>query len=181
MAVPAYAGFIIDVVIALVLVFSFIGGLKEGAVREFLGLLAFIVALSLTGAFKAFVWGWLGFIQDSLWRDFFAFLVAMGIIMIVLHLVFILPRVLLAKVWNGGFIWNALGGIFGAVNTALGLVLLVVLLDMFPVLDWLGDMLAASGLMNWLVSSFGSTILTLLHMTGPYIQSLGISISFCAV
>jgi uncharacterized membrane protein required for colicin V production len=181
MAVPAYAGFIIDIVVALVLVFSFIGGLKQGAVREFFGLLAFIIALSFTGAFITFVWGWLGFIPDNSWRSFFTFLATMGIILIILHLVFLLPRMLLDKVWNGGFIWNVLGGIFGVANTALGLVLMVVLLDIYPVLNWLSDFLAASGVMNWLVSSFGSTILTLLHMTGAYIPALGISISFYVV
>jgi membrane protein required for colicin V production len=180
MAVPTYVGIIIDIVIALVLVFSFIGGLKQGAVKEFLNLLAFIIALSLTGAFTVYVHGWLGFIADPLWRDFFAFLATMGLIMIVLHLVFLLPRVLLDKVWNGGFIWNVLGGIFGVVNTALGLVLLVVLLDMYPVVNWLGDSLAASNVMNWLVASFGSIILSLLHMTGAYLQALDINISFYA-
>jgi uncharacterized membrane protein required for colicin V production len=181
MAVPAYAGFIIDVIVALILVFSFIGGLKEGAVKEFLNLLAFIIALSLTGAFTGYVWGWLSFIQDHLWRDFFTFLLTMGIITIILHLVFILPRSLLDKVWNGGFIWNALGGIFGVANTALGLVLMVILFDIYPVLDWLSDLLGASNILNWLVSSFGSVILSLLHMTGAYYQAVGISISFFVV
>ncbi len=181
MVVPTYAGIIIDVIVALVLFFSFIGGLKEGAVREFLGLLAFIIALSLTGAFTAYVWGWLSFVTDQLWRNFFTFLATMGIILIILHLVLLLPRVLLDKVWNGGFIWNVLGGIFGVVNTALGLVLMVILFDMYPVLGWLNDLLGASNLLNWLVSSFGSIILSLLHMTGAYLPALHVSISFCVV
>ncbi|MCX6002401.1 MAG: CvpA family protein, partial [Chloroflexi bacterium] len=120
MAVPTYAGIIIDLIVALVLVFSLIGGLKQGAVKEFFGLLAFIVALSLTGAFTAYVWAWMSFATDHLWRAFFTFLVTMGIILIVLHLVFLLPRNLLDRIWNGGFIWNVLGGIFGLLNTALG-------------------------------------------------------------
>ena len=168
MAVPTYAGIIIDLIVALILVFSFIGGLKGGAVREFFGLLAFIIALSLTGAFTAYIWGWMSFVPDYLWRSFFTFLVTMGIILLILHLVFLLPRYLLDKVWNGGFIWYALGGIFGLLNTALGLVLMVTLFDIYPVLGWLSDLLAASNLLNWLVSSFGSIILSLLHMTGAY-------------
>lgn len=172
MAVPAYAGIIIDIVVALVLVFSFLGGLKDGAVREFFGLLAFIIALSLTGAFLTYVRGWMSFIQDQVWRDFFAFLVTMGIITLVLHLVFILPRSLLNGVWEGGFIWSALGGLFGLANTALGLVLMVILFDMYPVLGWLNDLLGASNVLNWLVSNFGSVVLSLLHMTGAYWQAL---------
>ncbi len=92
-----------------------------------------------------------------------------------------MPRNLLDKVWNGGFIWNALGGIFGVVNTALGLVLMVILFDMYPVLNGLSDLLGASNVLNWLVSSFGSIILSLLHMTGAYLQALNINISFYVV
>lgn len=168
MVVPTYAGIIIDLIVALVLVFSFLGGLKEGAVRGFFGLLAFIIALSLTGAFTAYFLGWMSFVPDHLWRAFFTFLVTMGIITIILHLVLMLPRHLLDKVWNGGFIWNALGGIFGVVNSALGLVLMVILFDIYPVLNWLSDLLTASNVLNWLVSSFGSIILSLLNMTGAY-------------
>jgi uncharacterized membrane protein required for colicin V production len=181
MVIPNFTGIIIDLVIALVLFFSLLGGLKEGAVKEFFGLLAFVIALSLTGAFMPYVLPWLSFIPDHLWRDFFTFLATMGIILIILHLVFILPRNLLDKVWDGGFIWNALGGVFGLANTALGLVLMVILFDMYPVLDWLNDLFAISNLLNWLVSSFGSVIFSLMHMTGAYLQALAISISFYVV
>jgi uncharacterized membrane protein required for colicin V production len=181
MVVPTYAGIIIDLIVALVLVFSFLGGFKAGAVKEFLGLLAFIIALSLTGAFTAYVWGWLSFAPDHLWRAFFTFLITMGIILIILHLVFILPGNLLDKAWNGGFIWSALGGIFGVVHTVLGLVLMVILFDLYPVLNGLSDLLGASNVLNWLVSSFGSIILSLLHMTGAYLQALNINISFYVV
>ena len=168
MAVPTYAGIIVDLIVALILVFSFLGGLKEGAVKEFFGLLAFIIALAFTGAFIVYVVGWMSFAQDSLWRAFLTFLVTMGIILIVLHLALLGPRYLLDRVWNGGFIWSALGGVFGVVNTALGLVLMVILLEIYPVFTWLSNWLAVSNILNWLVSSFGSTILTLMRMTGIY-------------
>jgi uncharacterized membrane protein required for colicin V production len=168
MLVPTYAGIIIDIIVALTLFFSFLGGLKEGAVREFFGLMAFIIALSITGAFAAYVLGWMSFVPEHLWRAFFTFLVTMAIILIILHLALLPPRFLMDKVWNGGFMWNALGGIFGVLNSALGLVLMVILFDIYPVLPWLNDLLAASNILNWLVSTFGSTILSLLHMTAIY-------------
>jgi uncharacterized membrane protein required for colicin V production len=168
MAVPAYAGIIVDIIVALILIFSFVGGLRQGAVREFFGLLAFIIALAFTGAFMVYVLGWMSFAQDNLWRAFLTFLVTIGVILIVLHLALLAPRFMLDKVWNGGFIWSALGGIFGVVNTALGLVLMVVVLTIYPVLNWLSYWLAASNILNWLVSTFGTTILSLMHMTGIY-------------
>jgi membrane protein required for colicin V production len=168
MVVPTYAGIIIDIIVALILVFSFLGGLKQGAAKEFFGLLAFIIALSLTGAFAVYVLGWMSFAQDHLWRALLTFLVTMGIILIIIHLALLLPRHLLDNIWNGGCIWSALGGVFGVVNSALGLVLMVILLNIYPVLTWLSDLLAASNVLNWLVSTFGSIILSLMYMTGAY-------------
>lgn len=168
MEVPVYAAVIIDIIVALVLVFSFLGGLKQGAPRELCGLLAFIVALSITGAFANYVFVWMSFASDHLWRSLLTFLITMGIIMIIMHLALLLPRHLLDKIWSGGFFWSALGGIFSVVNAALGLVLMVLLLGIYPVLGWLNDLLAASSILDWLVSISGSGILYLMHMTGTY-------------
>jgi len=168
MVVPTYAGIIVDIIVVLALVFSFLGGLKQGAAREFFGLLAFVVALSVTGAFSAYVLLWMSFAQDHLWRALLTFLVTMVIVFVIIHLALLLPRHLLDKIWNGGCIWNALGGILGVINCALGLVLMVLLLEIYPVLIWLSDILAASNVLNWLVSSLGSVVLLLMHMTGAY-------------
>ncbi|MCX6001866.1 MAG: hypothetical protein NTY79_04975, partial [Chloroflexi bacterium] len=59
--------------------------------------------------------------------------------------------------------------------------LMVILFDIYPVLNWLSDLLAASNALNWLMSTFGSIILSLLHMTGSNLQAMNISISFYAV
>ena len=168
MVVPTYAGIIIDILVVLILVFSFLGGLKKGAVKGMLDLLAFVIALSFTGAFIFYVLGWMSFAPDYLWRALLSFLITMCVISIIMHLVLLLPRHMLDNIWNGGFVWNALGGIFALINSALGMVLMVILLDMYPVLPWLNDLLDASNVLNWLVSSFGSVILTLMHITGTY-------------
>jgi hypothetical protein len=48
------------------------------------------------------------------------------------------------------------------------MVLLVLLMGIYPVLDWLNDLLAASSILDWLVSIAGTTVLYLMHMTGVY-------------
>ena len=176
MQIPAYVGTIVDITVALVLIFSFIGGLKEGAIKEFFGLLAFIIAIPLTGVFYGYVVSWFSFVGDSTWRTFLAFLLTMGIIMILLYLLFWVPRHLLEKVWNGGFFWSLLGGVLGTLNSALGLVLLVGLIDIYPVLPWLGDVSVSSNVLNWLVNTFGAFIMTLLK--GIHSTGLTASISF---
>ncbi len=168
MEIPVGAGLIVDLIVALILVFSFLGGLRKGAVKEFFGLLAFIVALPLTGLFTGYVSDWLQFIADSYWRAFFSFLLTMGIITIILYLLFWLPRSLLDRIWNGGFIWNVLGGIFGLTNVALRLVLMVTLFDIYPLLDWVNDLFLSSGVLNWLVAAFEPFILSLLRATIVY-------------
>jgi uncharacterized membrane protein required for colicin V production len=82
MDVPASMGIIIDVIVALILIFSFLGGLKDGAVKEFIGLLAFVVALPLSGLLIGVVSGWLSFVADGTWRSLLSFLLTMGIIII---------------------------------------------------------------------------------------------------
>ena len=162
MEVPAAMGIIIDVIIALILIFSFLGGLKEGAIKEFLGLLAFILALPLAGLCTGIISGWLSFVPDATWRGLLAFLLSMGIIIILLHLLFWFPQNLLDKIWSGGFFWSVLGGVFGLANSVLGLVLMVQLLDIYPVLPWLSTILDSSNILNWLVAAFSGVIAGLL-------------------
>lgn len=162
MEVPAVMGIIIDVIVALILVFSFLGGLKEGAVKEFLGLLAFVISLPLSGLCVGFISGWLSFVPDLIWRGLLAYLLAMGIIIIILHILFWFPQNLLDKVWSGGFVWNLLGGVFGLANSVLGLVLMVHLLVIYPVFPWLSTILNTSSILGWLDAAFGSVILGLL-------------------
>lgn len=163
MEVPAALGIIIDVIVVLILVFSFLGGLKEGAIKEFLGLLAFVISLPLAGLCVGFVSGWLSFVPDLTWRGLLAFLLAMGIIIIILHIIFWFPQNLLDKVWSGGFAWNLLGGVFGLANSVLGLVLMVHLLDFYPVFSWLSTILKTSNILSWLDVAFGGVIMGLLN------------------
>ncbi|MGA2159221.1 MAG: CvpA family protein [Dehalococcoidia bacterium] len=156
-------GVVTDIVVALILIFSFIGGLRHGAVREIFGLAAFIIAVILTGLFISHVAGWLSFIDILTWRNFVAFLLTMSLIIVALFLIFWIPRYFIAKVWDGGFVWNLLGGIFALIDSGLGLVLLVKLLNIYPILSWLNSILASSHVLSWLVANFGGFITTLLQ------------------
>jgi membrane protein required for colicin V production len=178
MDVPANMGIIIDVIVALVLIFSFLGGLKEGAVKEFIGLLAFVIALVLAGPFTGLISGWFSFIANDTWRAFLTFLLALGIIIILLHLIFWFPKTLLDKIWSGGFLWSLLGGVFGLADAVIGLILMMVLLDTYPVFPWLNDILISSNIMNWLVSSFGGVVSTLLK-AAPQALKAGVNTFSC--
>lgn len=180
MQIPAYVGTIIDVIVVLILIFSFIGGLKSGAIKEFFGLLSFIIAIPLSCLLAPYLASCFSFIGDSTWRYFLAFMLTMFILVIILQLIFLIPRHLLEKVWSGGFFFIFLGGFLGILNSALGLVFLVCLLDIYPVLPWLDSALALSGVMNWLVGCLGGLLRAMLNSTNLD-AGLAASISFFSV
>ncbi|MCX6004724.1 MAG: CvpA family protein [Chloroflexi bacterium] len=161
MSIQPGVGILIDFIVALILIFSFIGGLKEGAVKAFFSLLALIIALPLAGLFYVYISSWLVFMQDSNWRNILAFLLMLGIIMVILLFIFMLPRHLLEKIWNGGFFWSFLGGILGLLNSAVGLVVLVTLIEANPAADWARDVTLASNILNWLVSNLNPVVFLL--------------------
>jgi uncharacterized membrane protein required for colicin V production len=175
---PAYVGTITDIVIVLILIFSFIGGVRSGAAKEFFGLLAFLLSIPLAGMFYGYLLSWLFFVGDSTWRGFLTFLLTMAIIIIIISLILWVPRHFLEKVWNGGFFFGFLGGIFGLVNAAIGLVLLISLFDIYPVFSWLDNIFVSSSVLNWLVNAFGAFIMALLKSTN--LTNLTASISFFA-
>lgn len=146
---------ILDIIVALILVFSFIGGFRSGAVKEFFSLLSLIIALPVSGFFYGWVTSWFAFINDFNWQHLLGFLVTLCIIIIVLQLLFMLIRPLIDKVWSGGFMWNMAGGIFNLINTVIGLIVVVTLLKTYPVWPWLNDLLASSQILYWLTSHLG--------------------------
>jgi uncharacterized membrane protein required for colicin V production len=164
MEISTSVGIVFDIIVALVLAFSFIGGLKGGAIKEFFGLAAFLIALLLVGTFRGYFNGWFSFVLDKNWRAIISFLVTLAIISILLHILFWLPRHLLEKIWEGGFLWSLLGGALNSMNSALGLVLLVELLDTYPALGSLDALLSASHVVDWLVNTFGAFVISLMQL-----------------
>lgn len=161
MDVPAGLGIIVDIIVALILIFSFLGGLKEGAIKEFLNLVAMLLALALVGFFMGFITTWFNFVPDVNWSSLLGFATTLLIILIVLGLLFWPLRSLVEKGWNGGALWSILGGIFGLINSAVGLVVLVRLFAVYPVFPWLNSVFLSSQILNWLVSNIGPLLFML--------------------
>ncbi len=161
MDIPAGLGIIIDIIVALILIFSFIGGLREGAVKELLNLVALLLALSLTGFFMGYVTSWFNCIPDANWRGLLGFAVTLLLIMIVLGLLFWPLRGMVEKGWSGGALWSILGGIFGLINSAIGLIVLVRLFEIYPVFTWLNMVFLSSQILNWLISYVGPLLVML--------------------
>jgi uncharacterized membrane protein required for colicin V production len=158
MSVPAGMGMIIDIIVTLILIFSFIGGLRQGAVRESLNLLALIIGLALTGMLAGTATSWFVFVWDATWRNLFSYVVTFLLIMIVLGLLTWPLRALLEKGWSGGALWSLMGGLIALVGSAIGLVVIVMLFRAYPVFPWLNSIFASSQILNWLVSTIGAAL-----------------------
>ena len=145
----------VDILVALVLFFSFIGGLKEGAVKSFFSLLAFLIALPLSGLSYRLLANLLSFLPGTDWENFIGFFIALGIISVILSLIFIIPRKLIEKIWGGGVFFRLIGAIISLLNAALGLTVFALIVKAYPIFGWLESAVNGSGIFTWLVTNFG--------------------------
>jgi uncharacterized membrane protein required for colicin V production len=146
---------VVSIIAALVLLFSIVGGFREGAVKQLFTLLSTLIAVPVAGVSYQVLAGWLSFIPGENWENFIAFFVMMAVVSIVLYFAFILPGRALKKAWPGGLFYCVLGAIFSLVNAAIGMVVFALVLNAYPIIDWLGRAVGGSGVIAWLVSLFG--------------------------
>ena len=141
--------------VLFILLLSLLAGLKEGAVRHFFNLVALLIAIPLAGYSYHFIAGLLSFLLGENWENFISFFIALGIIAAIFQLAFLLPRRLINKIWKRGLLYRLLGAALNAVNASIGLVVLALVLNAFPIFDWLARWVAGSSVMASLVNIFG--------------------------
>lgn len=145
----------VNIIVLLILFFSFIGGLREGAVKSLSSSIILIVSLPLAGISYRFVADFLSFLPGEDWENFIGFLVTLGVINILLTLIFLLPRRAIEKTWNKGIPFRLIGGLLTVFNTAIGLVVFALVLGAYPIFAWLEDVVAGSVVLSWLVVHLG--------------------------
>lgn len=138
----------VDVIVILILIFSFVGGIRAGAVNTLFSLLATIIAITITGALYGFVASWLAFLPGENWENFFGFLITLAVVSVILAVLFLLPRHIIKAIWSGGFLSGIIGGIFGVVNSAIGLFIFVLLIQTYPFLEWLRTIVTESTILT---------------------------------
>lgn len=143
----------IDLIVVLILAFSFFAGLKGGAINGFFSLLIMIIAIAVAGNFYSIPASWLSFLPGQDWENFLGFFIAFVIVSIILSLLFWIPRHFINFAWNSGCVFRILGGIFTLVSSALGLALLVTLFKTFPISPWLNDLLADTTILSWITEN----------------------------
>ena len=144
---------LISIIVVIILIASFFGGMKEGAVKNFFGLIGLFIAIPLTGLYYGLVAGFLSFLPGDSWESFFGFYIVLTILVVILNLVFLIPRRIVQKIWGKGIFNRLIGGILGLLYAGVGLVLFTLVLFAYPIFDFLADWLAGSGVLAWLVAN----------------------------
>ncbi len=144
----------IDIVVIILLIISFLGGLKEGAVKTLSSLVALLIAIPVTTFSYRLLASVLSFLPGENWQNFLGFFITMGIIIAVLHLVFFIPRKIIGGIWKEGILFRLLGGVFNLVGAIIGMVVFVLVVQSYPIFDWLEGWVSGSGILSALVNAF---------------------------
>ena len=141
----------INILVVIILFISFIGGLKEGAVKHFFSLIAVIIAIPIAGFYYHLIAALLSFLPGTNWGNFVGFFIALALIAAILHLMFLLPRKSIQKIWRKGVIFRLLGGTLNIINASIGMVVFTLAVGAYPIFGWLERVVGNSSVLTWLV------------------------------
>ena len=144
----------VNIFAVLILILSFFGGFKEGAVKQFFNLVVLIIAIPLTGISYWLIAKVISFLPGENWENFIGFFIALALISVIFHFVSFLPRKITQKIWKRGLVFRLLGGVLNVVNASIGMVVFTLVLLAYPIFDWLERWVAGSGVLASLVEVF---------------------------
>ncbi len=141
----------VNIIASLILLFSLIGGLKEGAVKQLFYLIALLIAIPVAGISYHLLANLLSFIPGENWENFLGFFIMLALISVILYFVFLLPRRFAQKVWKKGLLFRLIGAALNIFNAAIGMVVFTLVLGAYPIFGWLEQVVTGSGILTWLV------------------------------
>ena len=142
---------LVNIIAVIILIFSLLGGLKEGAVKHFFNLIILIVAIPLAGLSYHLIAAILSFLPGTNWENFVGFFIALALVSVILHFIFLLPRKIVQKVWKRGALFRLLGGALSIVSAGIGVVVFALAVGAHPIFGWLERAVTNSSVLTWLV------------------------------
>lgn len=143
----------VNLLAIIILVLSFFGGLREGAVKRFFSLVVLLIAIPLAGYSYRLIAAVLSFLPGENWENFIAFFITFALINVIFHLIFLLPRKIVQGLWRKGLLSRLLGGALNILDAGIGLVVFTLVVGAYPIFDWLARWVAGSGVLSWLVDN----------------------------
>lgn len=146
---------LVSIIASLLLFFSLIGGFKVGALKQAISIISLLIAIPLAGLCYHWLAGLFSFMPGENWENFIGFFITMGIIMVILFFALLVPRRFVEKSWKEGPLFRMIGAVLGFFNCAIGMVVFALVLNAYPIIDWLERAVSGSDVINWLFSWLG--------------------------
>lgn len=141
----------VNIIAIIILIISLLGGLKEGAVKNFFSLVVLIIAIPLAGLYYYLIATIISFLPGTNWENFVGFFIALALISVVLHFLLLLPRVIAQKAWRKRVFFRLLGSALNVLNASIGMVVFTLALGAYPIIGWLERAVVSSDVLAWLV------------------------------
>ena len=146
---------IISIIAALLLFFSLINGFKDGALKQAVSIISLLIAIPLAGLCYHWLASLLSFIPGENWENFLGFIITMGIIMVIFYFALLVPRKHFEKSWSEGPLFRMIGAALSFLNAGIGMVLFAIVINAYPIFDWLQRAVSGSAVISWLDSWLG--------------------------
>ena len=144
------------IIAIIVLLFGFVVGQKEGAVKIASSLIAHLIAIPLAGISYQLLASLFSFLPGENWDNFVGFFTAKYLIILILYLVFLfLSKRFIRKDWKKGIFFRLIGGLLTSLNSAMGMVTLFLAVEAFPMSGWVERVVLGSGFLEWLAINLG--------------------------
>ena len=140
------------VLAVIILIFGFLGGIKEGVVKKAFSLVTLIIAIIFSGLLYSSMGSALSFLPDSNWENFTGFIVVFILAVILFSILSLMPRKAIETFCHEGVIYRLGGGVLNLFNTAVGITVFSLLFITFPVWTWMHEVLTGSGMIMGLIS-----------------------------
>jgi len=146
---------LVSIIAVIILILSLVNGFREGALKQAVSIISLLIAIPLAGLSYHLLAGLLSFMPGENWENFLGFIITMGIIMVALFFIFLLPRRFFEKFWKEGLLFWSIGAVLSFFSAAIGMVVFALVLNAYPIFDWLQNTVSGSGVINWLGSWLG--------------------------
>ena len=143
------------IIVIFILLVGFIFGPKQGGIIKIASsLIAHLIAIPLTGISYHLLASLFSFLPGDNWENFVGFFSTKYLIIGILYFVFLfLSRRFIQKDWKKGIFFRLIGGMLSALNSAMGMVTLVLVVEAYPFSGWFEQVVLGSSVLNWLVTN----------------------------
>jgi hypothetical protein len=145
---------LLNIILGLILVISFIDGFGGGAIKNFFSLIIFFITVPLTGISFHLIATAFSFISGENWSHFIGFFITLALYSIIFHFVFYLPRKYAKSTFHEGILMGLGGSIINVFKSAMGIVVLLLVFHAYPVIRGLEPVIMESGVLTWLLGHF---------------------------